>query len=189
MAPEKPTIDVPPIVTADVREPNLTGDSHTVDQYDSLRAATWGPSAAIGNQPWMPALARNTEPTSGSLDMMSGAITSNDAVVPPADSTTPQNDVYRQDDSVSQPDTPEAKAQRAQDFADTLKKLGVDQSQVQEVDETGKPLTPRDSRDVKDIVLREGHKDGDPKPNFIIDKDGKIHEVVDPNNARAEGDA
>lgn len=189
MAPEKPTIDVPPIVTADVREPNLTGDGsgHTADQYDAVRAVTWGPSAAIGNQSWMPALAR-TEPTSGSLDMVNGTVTPGDAAVQTTDANPPQGDAYRQDDSASVPDTPEAKAQRAQDFADTLRKLGVDQSQVQEVDETGKPLAPRDTKDVKDIVLREGHKDGDPKPNFIIDKDGKIHEVVDPNKSQGAGD-
>ncbi|MFN8550800.1 MAG: hypothetical protein U0103_04865 [Candidatus Obscuribacterales bacterium] len=183
MAPEKPITDVPPIVPADVHDASAgnAGGEHTADQYDALRAATWGPSAAIGNQPWMPALARSPEPSSGSLDMVSGTVTA-------ADITQPQDQVVRQDDVPDAPDTPEAKAQRAQDFADTLKKLNVDQSQVQEVDENGKPLKPRDSQDVKDIVLREGHKEGDPKPNFIIDKDGNIHEVIDPNNARSEGD-
>lgn len=194
MAPEKPNIDVPPVVTADVREPNAAtdGHDHAPDQYDALRAATWGPSAAIGNQPWMPALVRSTEPSSGSLDMVSGTVTAGDSTpiqpVTAADSTPVQPDVVRQDDVANVPDTPEAQAQRMRDFADTLKKLNVDQSQVQDVDENGKPLQPRDAKDVKDIVLREGHKEGDPKPNFIIDKDGKIHEVVDPNKARAEGD-
>lgn len=188
MAPEKPITDVAPVQPADARDVNASnGDGeHVPDKYDSFRAATWGPSAAIGNQPWMPALARSSEPTSGSLDMVSGTVTAADVTQP--QDTQPQDLVVRQQDVLNAPDTPEAKAQRAQEFADTLRQLNVDRSRVQEVDENGKPLKPRDSQDVKDIVLREGHKEGDPKPNYIIDKDGNIHEVIDPNNARSEGD-
>ncbi|CAN5154285.1 hypothetical protein BH10CYA1_BH10CYA1_30840 [soil metagenome] len=179
MAPEKPTIDVPPVLPVEVHEPIVTSEgSDHADQYDATRAATWGPSATITYQPWMPQLAREG-PVSGSLDMVSGTVT-------PERQT--EGEIVRQDGTSSVPDTPEAAAKRAQDFLDALKKLGVDLSGVQEVDENGKPLKPRDAKDVKEIVLREGHKEGDPKPNFIIDKDGKIHEVVDPNKARGEGD-
>lgn len=181
MAPEKPTIDVPPVLPVEVHEPATdTEGSESADQYAATRAATWGPSATMAYQPWMPQLAREG-PTSGSLDMVSGTVS-------PGDTQPAPDQIVRQDGGANAPDTPEAAAKRAQDFIDALKQLGVDQSSAVEVDENGKPLKPRDAKDVKEIVLREGHKEGDPKPNFIIDKDGKIHEVIDPNKERGAGD-
>lgn len=181
MAPEKPPIvDVPPILPVEVHEPATSETSENADQYAATRAATWGPSATMTYQPWMPQLAREG-PTSGSLDMVSGTVTTGDTQPKP-------DEIVRQDGITAAPDTPEAAAKRAKDFADALKQLGVDMSHVVDVDENGQPLKPRDAKDVKDIVIREGHKEGDPKPNFIIDKDGKVHEVIDPNKARSEGD-
>jgi hypothetical protein len=178
MAPEKPIVESAPIITTDVHEsPSTPGLSEQADHYDATRAATWGPSAALGLQPWIPVLARK-EPMSGSLDFASGAVTPNDGSNTLVDGSANPND------GSTVPDDPAAAAKRAQDFTDALKAMNVDQSGVQEVDENGQPLKPRDAKDVKDIVLREGHKEGDPKPNFIIDKDGKVHEVLDPNKSR-----
>ena len=175
MAPEKPSIEPAPLLVADVHEaPITTGAPEQADQYAATRAATWGPSASLGNAAWMPALAR-MEPTSGSLDLVNGSVTPTDGTATATDGSTA-------------PEDPAVAAKRAQDFLDTLKTMNVDQSKVEEVDQNGQPLKPRDAKDVKDIVIREGHKEGDPKPNFIIDKDGKVHEVVDPNKAREEGD-
>ncbi|HEY9677076.1 MAG TPA: hypothetical protein V6C76_03665 [Drouetiella sp.] len=206
MTPERPAAESLPPLTLDARDATVMGDStHQADQLDATRAQTWGPFSAPS---FIPALAR-MEPTTGSLDMQSGAIVndnqSNQNAIP---TDTAVNDNQQNQNAIPtdasgatpsdlnaiMPDTPDpasdepaAVAKRAQDFQATLQRLGVDRSAVSGVDASGNPLQPRDAKDVTNIVVREGHKDGDPKPNFIIDKDGHIHEVQDPNGAPGGG--
>lgn len=72
-------------------------------------------------------------------------------------------------------------------------KVELDTSESKNVGPDGKPLAQRKLEDIKTIKVREGHKEGDPEANFVIDKDGKIKQkrpmdLVTPGGGSGGGD-
>jgi hypothetical protein len=67
--------------------------------------------------------------------------------------------------------------------------LEIDTKDSKTVGPDGKPLTQRSLEDIKNIKIREGHKDGEPEANFVIDKDGKIKQLraIDLTSAGGSG--
>ncbi len=73
----------------------------------------------------------------------------------------------------------------------TLKDLNdpkINKSQSSDLGPDGKPLADRGVENVKDIQLRKGHKPGDKPANYIIDKDGNVHQLRSPDKALGAGD-
>lgn len=73
----------------------------------------------------------------------------------------------------------------------TLKDLNdpkIDKSKSVDVGPDGKPLSDRDAESIRDIQIRYGHKDGDKTANYVIDKDGKVHQLRSPGKALSAGD-
>lgn len=64
----------------------------------------------------------------------------------------------------------------------------IDKSQSSDVGADGKPLADRSAESVKDIQLRKGHKPGDKPANYVIDKDGNVHQLRSPDKSLGQGD-
>lgn len=64
----------------------------------------------------------------------------------------------------------------------------INKSQSSDLGPDGKPLLDRGVESVKDIQLRKGHKPGDKPANYVIDKDGNVHQLRSPDKALGAGD-
>lgn len=57
----------------------------------------------------------------------------------------------------------------------------IDRSQSDGTDQQGHELWERSTDEVNTIQLRQGHKEGDPPANYVIDKDGNVKELIPPD--------
>jgi hypothetical protein len=70
-----------------------------------------------------------------------------------------------------------------------LNNPAIDRSHSDGTDGQGHQLFERGTDEVHNIEVRRGHQDGDPPANYVIDKDGKVHELIPPDKkAMGEGD-
>jgi len=84
---------------------------------------------------------------------------------------------------------PEQSAPHDPRWDNLLHNPNIDRSQSDGTDGQGHQLFERSTDDVHNIEVRKGHKDGDPPANYVIDKDGKVHELIPPDKkAMGEGD-
>jgi|AGTN01.1.fsa_nt_gi hypothetical protein len=96
------------------------------------------------------------------------------AETPTSQATTPAQEVAKPTREVK-PTSQETQPEKALDGKPAqAAPIELDTSESKNVGPDGKPLAARKLEDIKNIKIREGHKEGDPEANFVIDKDGKI---------------